>query len=295
MDRPQDQAGVGPEELAYIVVDTSTPDHPQPSTASIVQHRLGAVNAAAFDLNAVCSGFVYALTVAERMFCTEPGDRCGLVIGADIHPRILDYSDRRTAILFGGGAGAVVLGPAPNDRGIFATSLLTRGDQHELISVPAGGSRTPTSVRTLDEGLQYFRMDGRRVREFAQAASSMPSREYPRITEASASSRAEAELVEPDRTRSAVRIPAVDLPSMIRPWGFEQTSPESPAAPGADRPAGRPSTLWNTSWRSAATTKPEEIASSKDESRLAVDFPSILEASSSMQDLPKTAATLRNL
>ncbi|MCX4783568.1 ketoacyl-ACP synthase III [Streptomyces sp. NBC_01264] len=166
--RALEQAGVGPEELAYIVVATSTPDHPQPSTASIVQHRLGAVNAAAFDLNAVCSGFVYALTVAQRMLCAEPGERYGLVIGADIYSRILDHSDRRTAILFGDGAGAVVLGPAPEDRGIFATSLLTRGDQHELIGVPAGGSRTPTTARTLDEGLQYFRMDGRRVREFVQ-------------------------------------------------------------------------------------------------------------------------------
>ncbi|MFE4633666.1 3-oxoacyl-ACP synthase III family protein [Streptomyces sp. NPDC056773] len=87
---------------------------------------------------------------------------------ADIYSRILDHSDRRTAILFGDGAGAVVLGPAPDDRGIFAASLLTRGDQHELIGVPAGGSRTPTTARTLDEGLQYFRMDGRRVREFVR-------------------------------------------------------------------------------------------------------------------------------
>ncbi|MCX5404169.1 ketoacyl-ACP synthase III [Streptomyces sp. NBC_00335] len=166
--RALEQAGVDPGELAYIVVATSTPDHPQPATASIVQHRLGAVNAAAFDLNAVCSGFVYALTVAERMLCTEAGERYGLVIGADIYSRILDYSDRRTAILFGDGAGAVVLGPAPGDRGVFATSLLTRGDRHELISVPAGGSRIPTTAATLDEGLQYFRMDGRRVREFVR-------------------------------------------------------------------------------------------------------------------------------
>ncbi|MGV9310723.1 3-oxoacyl-ACP synthase III family protein [Streptomyces sp. NPDC003691] len=164
--RALEQAGVGGEEVAYIVVATSTPDHPQPSTAAIVQHRLGAVNAAAFDLNAVCSGFVYALTVVERMLSTEPGPRYGLVIGADIYSRILDGTDRRTAVLFGDGAGAVVLGPAPYGRGNFAASLLTRGDQYELISVPAGGSRTPATARTLDEGLQYFRMDGRRVREF---------------------------------------------------------------------------------------------------------------------------------
>ncbi|MGW1279637.1 3-oxoacyl-ACP synthase III family protein [Streptomyces tsukubensis] len=164
--RALEQAGVGPGDLSYIVVATSTPDHPQPSTAAIVQDRLRAVNAAAFDLNAVCSGFVYALTVTDRMLSTEPGPRFGLVIGADIYSRILDPTDRRTAVLFGDGAGAVVLGPAPQGRGNFAASLLTRGDQHELICVPAGGSRTPATARSLDEGLQYFRMDGRRVREF---------------------------------------------------------------------------------------------------------------------------------
>ncbi|MER5483493.1 ketoacyl-ACP synthase III [Streptomyces sp. NPDC002812] len=167
--RALEQTGIRPEEVAYIVVATSTPDHPQPATASIVQHLIGAVNAAAFDVNAVCSGFVYAMTVAERMLKGATADgKYALVIGADIYSRILDYSDRKTAILFGDGAGAVVLGPVPEGRGVFETSLITRGDQYRLISVPAGGSRMPASARTLEDGGHFFRMDGRGVRDFVQ-------------------------------------------------------------------------------------------------------------------------------
>jgi 3-oxoacyl-[acyl-carrier-protein] synthase-3 len=163
-----EQAGVGPQDIAYIVLATSTPDHPQPATASIVQHLIGADNAAAFDINAVCSGFVYATTVAERLLRGGGDGRYALVIGADIYSRILDYSDRKTAILFGDGAGAVLLGAVPEGRGIQETSLLTRGDQYRLISVPAGGSRMPITEATLETGAQYFRMDGRGVRSFVQ-------------------------------------------------------------------------------------------------------------------------------
>ncbi|MFD6915895.1 3-oxoacyl-ACP synthase III family protein [Streptomyces virginiae] len=166
--RALEQAGIHPHDLAYIVVATSTPDQPQPATAAVVQHLLGAVNAAAFDVNSVCSGFVCGLTVTERLLGAEPGDAHGLVIGADIYSRILDHTDRRTAILFGDGAGAAVLGPSPSGHGMLGTSLLTRGDQHELIGVPAGGSRRPASARTLAEGAHHFRMDGRGVRAFVQ-------------------------------------------------------------------------------------------------------------------------------
>ncbi|TDC74301.1 3-oxoacyl-ACP synthase III family protein [Streptomyces hainanensis] len=171
-ERALQQAGVRPDEVAYIVLATSTPDQPQPPTASFVQHLIGAVNAVAFDVNAVCAGFVYALSLVERVLRTEPANegRYGLVIGADIYSRILDYSDRRTAILFGDGAGAVLLGrTAPGDgAGILATSLLSRGDQHRLIGVPAGGSRLPASVDTVEAGSHFFQMDGRGVRSFVQ-------------------------------------------------------------------------------------------------------------------------------
>ncbi|WP_405881677.1 ketoacyl-ACP synthase III [Streptomyces sp. NBC_01136] len=187
--RAMEQAGLTPDQISYVVVATSTPDHPQPATAAIVQHLIGATRAAAFDVNSVCSGFMFALTAAERMLRAEAAGEdgpCGngpsangpsvngpsangpyaVVIGADIYSRILDGADRKTAILFGDGAGAVVLGPVPSITGGITTSLTTRGDQHHLISVPAGGSRHPASAATLAEGAHYFTMDGRGVRGF---------------------------------------------------------------------------------------------------------------------------------
>lgn len=165
-------AGLLPEDIGYIVVATSTPDHPQPATASIVQHLIGARAAAAVDVNAVCSGFVYALAMAEGLLRSGPGGAEGgyaLVIGADIYSRILDYDDRKTAILFGDGAGAVVLGPVPAGQGIVGSALRGHGERHELIGVAAGGSRTPSSEYTVRDGGHYFRMDGRGVRDFVNS------------------------------------------------------------------------------------------------------------------------------
>ncbi|WP_100839689.1 3-oxoacyl-ACP synthase III family protein [Kitasatospora fiedleri] len=161
-------AGLPADRIDVIVLATSTPDHPQPATASIVQHLIGAGQAAAVDVNAVCSGFVYALAMAEGLLRVRGGGHA-LVIGADVYSRILDYSDRRTAVLFGDGAGAVVLGPVAADRGLLHTVLRGHGDEHRLISVPAGGSRTPPSESTVREGGHFFRMDGRGVREFVSA------------------------------------------------------------------------------------------------------------------------------
>ncbi|MEV6006032.1 ketoacyl-ACP synthase III [Streptomyces sp. NPDC051976] len=162
------QAGLSADQLAFVVVATSTPDQPQPATASIVQHLIGATRAAAFDVNAVCSGFLYGLTIGTRLLSgdADPAAPYGLVIGADIYSRILDYSDRRTAVLFGDGAGAVLLGPVPAGLGIVETALTGHGDQHHLIGVPAGGSRAPASPQTLAAGEHFFRMDGRAVRAF---------------------------------------------------------------------------------------------------------------------------------
>jgi 3-oxoacyl-[acyl-carrier-protein] synthase-3 len=156
------------DQLAYVVVATSTPDHPQPATAALVQHRIGARRAAAFDVNAVCSGFVYALKTVEGLLsgAADGEPRHGLVIGADIYSRILDYGDRRTAALFGDGAGATVLGPVAPGLGLRQISLVSRGDAHHLIEVTAGGSRRPASPGTLTAGDHYFRMDGRGVRDF---------------------------------------------------------------------------------------------------------------------------------
>ncbi|MEV0524324.1 beta-ketoacyl-ACP synthase 3 [Streptomyces sp. NPDC050439] len=164
------RAGLTADQVAYVVVATSTPDHPQPATAALVQNLIGATRAAAFDVNSVCSGYVYALKAVERMLAGAPADepRHGLVIGADIYSRILDYADRRTAVLFGDGAGATVLGPVAPGLGLRKISLTSRGDAHRLIGVAAGGSRHPASPATVTEGGHYFRMDGRGVRDFIQ-------------------------------------------------------------------------------------------------------------------------------
>ncbi|WP_305787988.1 3-oxoacyl-ACP synthase III family protein [Symbioplanes lichenis] len=163
-----DAASVRPEELQLIVVATSTPDHPQPCTAALVQAALGAVRAAAFDLNAVCSGFVFALTTAQRFLAQSSSGGPALVIGADIYSRILDRTDRRTSILFGDGAGAVVLGAVPPPRGMLADQLASYGEFAQLIGVPGGGSRLPLDAAALAAGKQHFTMQGRLVRQFVE-------------------------------------------------------------------------------------------------------------------------------
>ncbi len=157
------RAGLTAADLSVIVVATSTPDSPQPATACVLQDKLGAVGAAAFDVNAVCSGFVFALETARRLI-SDGGH--ALVVGVDVYSRILDPTDRRTAVLFGDGAGAVVLGPTPPGRGIVASSLASFGRHAGMIGVAAGGSRIPPSKESLAAGEHYFTMDGRGVREF---------------------------------------------------------------------------------------------------------------------------------
>ncbi|MFI1019058.1 3-oxoacyl-ACP synthase III family protein [Streptomyces sp. NPDC020965] len=158
-------AGITADELTVIVVATSTPDRPQPPTAAYTQHLLGAVGAAAFDINAVCSGEVFALAAAEGILTRRGG--YALVIGADVYSRILNPADRRTVVLFGDGAGAMVLGPGRGAR-IRNIATHTFGELSGLIEVPAGGSRLPTDRAALDAGLQYFTMDGRAVRGFVE-------------------------------------------------------------------------------------------------------------------------------
>ncbi len=158
-------AGLAADEIDYIVVATSTADSPQPPTASLVQYALGAHRAACFDINVVCAGFVFAMSLARGFVAARPAAKV-LVIGADVYSRILDFDDRRTAILFGDGAGAVVIGAVPDPYGLIDVELVTRGDAHELIYVKAGGSRLPASARTVADGDHFFRMNGRGVRDF---------------------------------------------------------------------------------------------------------------------------------
>ncbi|KUN90893.1 3-oxoacyl-ACP synthase III family protein [Streptomyces caeruleatus] len=160
-----DSAGLTPDDIDMIIVSTSTPDSPQPPTAYLVQHLLGARRAAAFDVNVVCSGFVYALALAQGLIAERSGRRV-LVVAADLYSRSLDFSDRRTATLLGDGAGAVVVGQVGDDYGIQRIDLAARGDLQRLIRIEAGGTRRPASYQTVDDGGHFFRMEGRLVREF---------------------------------------------------------------------------------------------------------------------------------
>ena len=159
------RAGIAADRVDYLIVSTSTGDSPQPPTASLVQHNIGAHRAAAFDINVVCAGFVFGLALAGTLVAARP-DAVVLVVAADLYSRILDFDDRRTAILFGDGAGAAVVGAVPEPYGLVDVELVTRGDAHDLIHVRAGGSRLPASAQTVADGDHFFRMNGRGVRDF---------------------------------------------------------------------------------------------------------------------------------
>lgn len=160
-----ERANLPLEQIGYIIVSTSTGDYPQPPTAYLVQDALTAYGAACFDINVVCSGFVYGLALARGLIALRP-DTCALVIAAEVYSRILDFRDRRTAVLLGDGAGAAIVGAVPQPYGIIDTDLRSRGDAHRLIRVEGGGSRRPVSQETVAAGDHYFKMDGRGVRDF---------------------------------------------------------------------------------------------------------------------------------
>jgi len=157
-ERALEAAGLTAADLDLILVATCTGDSPLPSTACLIQHRLSAVRAAACDISAACCGFVYALAVGDAYVKT--GLRHVLVVGAEVMSAIMDWTDRSTCILFGDGAGAVVLGPAEGDRGILSSHLHSDGNLWDLICVPGGGSRIPPSDKMLADGLQYIKMKG---------------------------------------------------------------------------------------------------------------------------------------
>jgi 3-oxoacyl-[acyl-carrier-protein] synthase-3 len=152
-------AGIGAGEIDLIIVATSTPDFIFPSTACIMQAKLGVRNCAAFDVQAVCSGFIYALSIADK-FIRSGQYRCALVVGAEVYSRILDWNDRGTAVLFGDGAGAVVL-KADSKPGVLASVLRADGSYADILSVP-GNIRGGKIV-----GSPYVQMDGQAVFKFA--------------------------------------------------------------------------------------------------------------------------------
>ena len=161
------QAGVTPEQIGFIVVGTTTPDTIFPSTACLLQNKIGATNAWGFDLGAACSGFTYALTTGMQMVASGAHDYA-LVVGADVMSSIIDYRDRTTCVLFGDGAGAVVLAAASDDEpGIIDFAHEIDGSGGPALCMPAGGSRMPASHETVDQRLHYVKQDGQAVFKFA--------------------------------------------------------------------------------------------------------------------------------
>jgi acetoacetyl-CoA synthase len=150
-------SGVDARDLDMIVVATSTPDMPIPATACQVQANLGANRTYAVDLDAVCAGFVYALGITQKTMRGDPGVRHALVIGADTYSRILDYRDRRTCVLFGDGAVAVVLGRGDGLARVGHAVLGSDGSKSDYVTVPAGGSRRPADQAALAAGAQFFK------------------------------------------------------------------------------------------------------------------------------------------
>jgi 3-oxoacyl-[acyl-carrier-protein] synthase-3 len=161
------QAGITADQIGFIVVGTTTPDTIFPSTACLVQHKIGAANAWGFDLGAACSGFTFALTTGMQMVASGAHDYA-LVVGADVMSSIIDYSDRTTCVLFGDGAGAVVLAPADDhEPAIIDFAHEIDGSGGAALCMPAGGSRLPASHETVEKRLHYVKQDGQAVFKFA--------------------------------------------------------------------------------------------------------------------------------
>ncbi len=162
-------AGLKAKDLDLIIVATVTPDTFFPSTGCYVQKNIGATNAAAFDVSAACSGFLYGLTLADA-FIANGTHKNVLVIGAEMLTKVTDWEDRTTCVLFGDGAGAAVLQPSDGTKGIIKTMIKSDGRLANLLIMPGGGSRIPASHDSIDKRLHYIKMEGQEVFKHAVKA-----------------------------------------------------------------------------------------------------------------------------
>jgi 3-oxoacyl-[acyl-carrier-protein] synthase III len=163
-----EMANLKPEEIDLIIVCTVTPDMMYPSTAAIVQNNIGAVNASAFDLSAGCTGFIYGVTTAKQ-FIKSGFYKHVIVVGCDVLSRVTDFTDRNTCILFGDGAGAVVVSRT-EEEGIIEEFIKAEGSGGKFLMLPGGGSRYPSSAETLEKRMHYTYMQGTEVFKFAVKA-----------------------------------------------------------------------------------------------------------------------------
>jgi len=164
--RALQKAGISADAVDLIIVATITPDMPFPSTACFVQEKLKAFKAVCFDIQAACSGFIYALEIARQFVASGTADTA-LVIGSEKLSCITDWQDRSTCVLFGDGAGAAVIKSRPGSRGIFSTSISSDGKLAHLLNLPGGGSIYPTSPQTVKDRLHYLKMAGKEVFKYA--------------------------------------------------------------------------------------------------------------------------------
>ena len=169
-------ANLNPAELDLIIVSTSSPEHIFPATACLVQDQIGALRAGAFDLLAACSGFIFALNMAAQSI-RSGSIRSALVIGAETLSRVTDWQDRDTCILFGDGAGAFVLQASPEPGGLLSAVMRSDGSGGDLLLVPAGGSRLPASLETVQNRQHYIHMNGREVFRFATRVMTQATKE----------------------------------------------------------------------------------------------------------------------
>lgn len=165
-----ERAGIDASEIDLLICATVTPDQILPSTGCIIQAELGANNAAAFDLAAACSGFLYGLTLVNQMIKSGQA-RYALVIGAEVLTQYVDYTDRATCVIFGDGAGAAVLGATDAERGLMASRIRSDGRYTEQLFAPGGGTRMPATAETLASGHHFFKMRGNEL--FKVAVRSM--------------------------------------------------------------------------------------------------------------------------
>jgi len=168
--RAMKMAGVTADQIDLIIVATITPDMPFPATACLVQQKIGARRAAAFDVEAACSGFIYALEIGQQFIMSRTYDTV-LVVGAEKLSSITDWTDRNTCVLFGDGAGAAILQSRPGSHGLLTAVMGADGTKNNLIHMPGGGSRCPASVDSVAAKLHYLRMDGRET--FKNAVQAM--------------------------------------------------------------------------------------------------------------------------
>ena len=170
--RAMKMAGVTADQIDLVIVATITPDMPFPATACFVQHKIGAKRAAAFDLEAACSGFIYGLEIGQQFIMSRTYDTV-LVIGAEKLSAITDWKDRNTCVLFGDGAGAAVLQNRENSHGLLTAVMGADGGKANLLFMPAGGSRCPASKDSVDARMHFLRMEGKET--FKNAVQAMCS------------------------------------------------------------------------------------------------------------------------